>query len=75
MRSFRGFCLGGDEGEEGLVVLASTLGGWGPYGGTGDEGRRGGTPYLGHGLRRPNFVPKFGASVRVVVFCGGRVMP
>ena len=22
-----------------------------------------GTPYLGHGLRRPNFVPKFGASV------------
>ena len=34
-----------------------------------------GTPYLGHGLRRPNFVPKFGASVRVVVFCGGRVMP
>ena len=23
-----------------------------------------GTPYLGHGLRRPNFVPKFGASVR-----------
>ena len=29
------------------------------------DGRRGsGTPYLGHGLRRPNFVPKFGASVR-----------
>ena len=24
----------------------------------------GGPPYLGHGLRRPNFVPKFGASVR-----------
>ena len=23
-----------------------------------------GTPYLGHGFRRPNFVPKFGASVR-----------
>ena len=23
----------------------------------------GGLPYLGHGLRRPNFVPKFGASV------------
>ena len=23
-----------------------------------------GPPYLGHGLRRPNFVPKFGASVR-----------
>ena len=23
-----------------------------------------GTPYLGHGLRRPNSVPKFGASVR-----------
>ena len=23
-----------------------------------------GTPYLGHGLRRPNFVPKFGASVK-----------
>ena len=29
------------------------------------DGRRGsGTPYLRHGLRRPNFVPKFGASVR-----------
>ena len=28
----------------------------------GQPGR--GTPYLGHGLRRPNFVPKFGASVR-----------
>ena len=27
-------------------------------------GRGGGPPYLGHGLRRPNFVPKFGASVR-----------
>ena len=37
--------------------------------GTGDGGR--GTPYLGHGLRRPNFVPKFGASVRVVVPYGG----
>ena len=23
-------------------------------------------PYLGHGLRQPNSVPKFGASVRVV---------
>ena len=41
----------------------------GPYEGRGtkDGGRGGGTPYLGHGLRRPNFVPKFGASVRVVV--------
>ena len=29
-----------------------------------DGGRRGGPPYLGHGLRWPNFVPKFGASVR-----------
>ena len=28
------------------------------------EGRRRGPPYLGHGLRRPNFLPKFGASVR-----------
>ena len=28
----------------------------------GQPGR--GTPYLGHGLRRPNFVPKFGASVK-----------
>ena len=28
------------------------------------DGRGGGPPYLGHGLRRPNFVPKFGASVR-----------
>ena len=51
---------------------------WKPVGGTGDEGRgtpsrralrsRGGRgigpPYLGHGLRRPNSVPKFGASVR-----------
>ena len=27
-------------------------------------GRGFGPPYLGHGLRRPNFVPKFGASVR-----------
>ena len=26
-----------------------------------------GTPYLGHGLRQPNSVPEFGASVRVVV--------
>ena len=43
--------------------------GIGPYEGRGtkDGGRGGGTPYLGHGLRRPNFVPKFGASVRVVV--------
>ena len=40
----------------------------------GPTGRRGnpsffrwtgdGPPYLGHGLRRPNFLPKFGASVR-----------
>ena len=28
------------------------------------DGRWFGPPYLGHGLRRPNFVPKFGASVR-----------
>ena len=28
------------------------------------DGRGLGPPYLGHGLRRPNFVPKFGASVR-----------
>ena len=28
------------------------------------DGRGVGPPYLGHGLRRPNFVPKFGASVR-----------
>ena len=28
------------------------------------DGRGFGPPYLGHGLRRPNFVPKFGASVR-----------
>ena len=28
------------------------------------NGRGFGPPYLGHGLRRPNFVPKFGASVR-----------
>ena len=28
------------------------------------DGRGGGPPYLGHGLRRPNFVPKFGASVK-----------
>ena len=27
------------------------------------DGRGFGPPYLGHGLRRPNFVPKFGASV------------
>ena len=66
MRTFRAFRLEGDEVGEGLVVLAPTLGGWGPYGGRGD-----GTPYLGHGLRRPNFVPKFGASVRVVVPYGG----
>ena len=32
--------------------------------GTKDRRRGSGTPYLGHGLRRPNFVPKFGASVR-----------
>ena len=29
------------------------------------NGRGFGPPYLGHGLRRPNFVPKFGASVMV----------
>ena len=47
--------------------------GIGPYEGRGtkDGGRGGGTPYLGHGLRRPNFVPKFGASVRDVVPYGG----
>ena len=28
------------------------------------DGRGFGPPYLGHGLRRPNFLPKFGASVR-----------
>ncbi len=28
------------------------------------DGRGVGPPYLGHGLRRPNFVPKFGASVK-----------
>ena len=28
------------------------------------DGRWFGPPYLGHGLRRPNFVPKFGASVK-----------
>ena len=28
------------------------------------DGRGGRPPYLGHGLRRPNFVPKFGASVK-----------
>ena len=28
------------------------------------DGREFGPPYLGHGLRRPNFLPKFGASVR-----------
>ena len=28
------------------------------------DGRGFGPPYLGHGFRRPNFVPKFGASVR-----------
>ena len=28
------------------------------------DGRGFGPPYLGHGLRRPNFVPKFGASVK-----------
>ena len=30
------------------------------------DGRGFGPPYLGHGLRRPNFVPKFGASVKVI---------
>ena len=56
----------GDEVIEGLVVLAGDWVGEGP---AGDGGR--GTPYLGHGLRQPNFVPKFGASVRVVVPYGG----
>ena len=28
------------------------------------DGRGLGPPYLGHSLRRPNFVPKFGASVK-----------
>ena len=28
------------------------------------DGRGFGPPYLGHGLRRPNSVPKFGASVK-----------
>ena len=28
------------------------------------DGRGFGPPYLGHGLRRPKFVPKFGASVK-----------
>ena len=49
----------GDEGRHAGVVV--------PYGGRGN-----GTPYLGHGLRQPNSVPEFGASVRVVVRCGGR---
>ena len=30
-----------------------------------------GTPYLGHGLRRPNSVPKFGASVKSSCPTGG----
>ena len=30
-----------------------------------------GTPYLGHGLRRPNSVPKFGASVKSSAPTGG----
>ena len=30
-----------------------------------------GPPYLGHGLRRPNFVPKFGASVKSSAPTGG----
>ena len=66
--SFRGFRLGGDEVEESLVVLAPGLGGWGP---AGDGGRGGGTPYLGHGLRQPNSVPEFGASVRSSCPTGG----
>ena len=66
LRRFRCFRLVGDEVIEGLVVLAGDWVGEGP---AGDGGR--GTPYLGHGLRRPNFVPKFGASVRVVVPYGG----
>ena len=37
-------------------------------------GRDGGTPYLGHGFRRPNFVPKFGASVIGIGPYGGRGM-
>ena len=66
LRRFRCFRLVGDEVIEGLVVLAGDWVGEGP---AGDGGR--GTPYLGHGLRQPNFVPKFGASVRVVVPYGG----
>ena len=50
-----------DEVGEGMVVLA---GDWEVEGPAGDGG---GTPYLGHGLRQPNFGTKFGASVRVVV--------
>ena len=41
LRRFRAFCLVGDEVGEGLVVLAPTLGGWGPAGdGGGTPGRR-----------------------------------
>ena len=35
------------------------------------DGRGFGPPYLGHGLRRPNFVPKFGASVKSSAPTGG----
>ena len=35
------------------------------------DGRGFGPPYLGHGFRRPNFVPKFGASVRSSCPTGG----
>ena len=34
------------------------------------DGRGFGPPYLGHGLRQPNFVPKFGASVIGIGPCG-----
>ena len=36
------------------------------------DGAESGTLYLRHGLCQPKFVPKFGASVRVVVPCGER---
>ena len=39
------------------------------------DGRGFGPPYLGHGLRRPNFVPKFGASVMVIGPYGKKSKP
>ena len=44
LRRFRAFCLVGDEVGEGLVVLAPTLGGWGPAG-DGGAARRVVVPY------------------------------